>query len=505
MQSIKTSNKLATQCFIILFTTWICSTSITSNTEFSRNVFDASISAIGGASIGKKDLPSSIFYNWAAPSNKTMSIMFQSGSILDAPYLVSAGELNLIVPFRIAYLSQTDSNIPESIINDLGIPEMTNETMTQSFQELLVSFSHNVMGIDVGWLLDYSFESLHKETGQAISLGVALRKEFQFLGITGGVGVSTRDLISGGQVWTTGLTEVISPFTAVALDIFLTKDIHVVTGLKISNEYPLIYSFGSEYSVYQSPAATVIARAGLETENLRLGLGLNFQGYLLNYAYSMQNYSFIENEHQVSFQLNLNKFQQVFNKNSHQKTNTFQHLNTPTSQKYKVGFKNTESPQSSSLFNNTISSLKNQKTAIPTKRLSPEFYSLKQAPEKNLLPSVAPPTLVFSALLSKTKNSQKLKIEEFNSIETKNINNENDQLIKKRTYPVPFLLDFTFNKKRYSFEVSTTKTGYTIISGSLSKGAKILVQNEILPLKSNQLFKKFKLEETPVSILIFFE
>ena len=449
MQSINSSIKSLAHFSVLFFVSWACSSSIIANTEFSKNVFDSSISAIGGSSIGKKELPSSIFYNWAAPSSETTSIMFQSGSILEAPYIVGAAEINLVLPFRIAYLSQTESEIPESIINDQGIPETTGETMAQSFQSLLLSFSHNVMGVDIGWLLDYSVEALHKETGHAMSMGLALRKEFHLFDKDMGIGISTRDLISGGQVWTTGLTESIPPLTAVALDLFLSNDLHVVTGVKVSNDFPIIYSFGTEYTVYQSSEASIIGRAGIETENLRFGLGLNFNGYELNYAYHMQTYSFLENEHQVSFHLNLNKIQKANSKNSSKEPNAFRKFDSSIAQKYKAKINKGDYPLSSSLFKNSISSLNNQKMKISSKHLSRPTYKLKQAPITDKEPSVPKPTLVFSALLSNTNNGHKIKIEEFNSIETKNINNENDQLIKKRSYELPFSLDFTFKKKRY--------------------------------------------------------
>lgn len=256
--------------------------------EFTYNQLGSRASGMGGAYVGVAEYSESVFYNWAAPPLVEDAIIkADHGRILDTPYYTfSAENIRHLSWLRLGYLYYSVNDIPLTEINDKLQPEASGESFSNEAHSLYASTRISTRYMDVGFRVHSFFEKLYNESASSLSLDLAAYKSFDLFQVPMSFGATVKNALSTDVVWSTGHEDNVYRIYSVGGSAKFFNDQLLLSGELQRDQDPLQIFMGAEYWVTGAAdeMSALALRVGFMDRDFSMGVGLQLDGYILDYA-----------------------------------------------------------------------------------------------------------------------------------------------------------------------------------------------------------------------------
>ena len=232
----------------------------------------------------------------------------------------SAQNFRHLPSVRLGYITMGIDSIPVTELDQNQQPQKTGSHFSDKTQAMYMSWQKSLSTLDFGIRGLYFSENLNNKRGNALSLDLAAHKVFQLTSTQLHTGITYKNALSTQLKWNTNHTDSvpsvlnIGATSAVLSDkLFLSLDIEKEATKSISKWFG-----GFEYwlsgTIHSSPSLAL--RAGIKNNDITLGLGLNLNGFIMDYAYVKPELDFLEHDHLFSIGWSIFPFSQTYKKSS---------------------------------------------------------------------------------------------------------------------------------------------------------------------------------------------
>ena len=272
--------------------------------EFNSQKFGVRALGMGGAYTAIAQGPDAVFYNGAVrPQTEFTTLSIESGAHLGVSFYTLAAENPFSLSWlRLGLMSTGIDGFQESVVNANTQPELTGNTFAYGLQSLYCSVQTSWMALDIALHGNVVLETLNGASSKSLSMGISGFYVFQNSPVPLQMGVSFKNFLSTGQLWSTGHQDPIDPILTTGIKTTLLENkLTSALDFEIDPHY-IRYFWGTEYLLMADPLqeTAYFIRGGVRNSDLTLGLGIQLAFIELNYAYVQPHDSFEEVEHRLS-------------------------------------------------------------------------------------------------------------------------------------------------------------------------------------------------------------